>query len=61
MLATPPKPPTSIPTDEMVFEAAINGGADALVTDNVKDFREAAPRFGLRVARPADILMETMR
>lgn len=52
------RPQLRDPGDEMVFEAAINGGADALVTYNVKDFREAAPRFGLRIARPAELLME---
>jgi|SRR5579859_3519939 len=43
-------------SDEMVLEAAVNGEADALVTYNVSDFAEAAPRFGIRVLRPADIL-----
>ncbi|MDB5499096.1 MAG: twitching motility protein PilT [Phenylobacterium sp.] len=54
------RPQLRDPGDEMVFEAAINGGADALVTYNVKDFREAAPRFGLRVLRPAELLLEIM-
>lgn len=44
--------------DEMVFEAAINGRADALVTYNIRDFRDAAPRFGVRLVRPADLLQE---
>lgn len=44
--------------DELVFEAAVNGQADALVTHNVRDFSEAAPRFGLRIARPSDLLKE---
>lgn len=44
--------------DEMVFEAAINGRADALVTYNVRDFRDAAPRFGVRIAQPAELLKE---
>ena len=44
--------------DELVLEAAINGRADALVTYNVRDFREAALRFGLRIARPAGLLKE---
>jgi putative PIN family toxin of toxin-antitoxin system len=52
------RPQLRDPGDEMVLEAAVNGGADALVTYNVKDFREAAPRFGLRIARPAEILLE---
>jgi len=54
------RPQLRDPGDEMVLEAAINGRADALVTYNVKDFREAAPRFGVRVARPAEILREIM-
>jgi putative PIN family toxin of toxin-antitoxin system len=44
--------------DEMIFEAAVNGRADALVTYNVKDFREAAKVFGLRVLLPGDLLAE---
>ena len=42
--------------DELVLEAAVNGRADALVTHNVRDFADAAPRFGLRVARPAELV-----
>lgn len=44
--------------DELVFEAAINGRADALVTHNVRDFRDAAPRFGLWIATPAELLLD---
>jgi putative PIN family toxin of toxin-antitoxin system len=44
--------------DELVFEAAVNGRADALVTHNVRDFAEAAERFGLRVMRPAKVVEE---
>jgi putative PIN family toxin of toxin-antitoxin system len=42
--------------DEMVLEAAVNGRADALVTHNLADFVDAAPRFGLLVLRPGDVL-----
>ena len=42
--------------DEMVLETAVNGGADHLVTHNIRDFERAAARFGIRVARPRDIL-----
>ncbi len=52
------RPQLRDPDDELVFEAAINGRAEALVTHNIKDFVEAAPRFGLRVARPAEIVQE---
>ena len=44
--------------DELVLEAAVNGRADALVTYNVRHFALAAPRFGLRLARPVEVLQE---
>ena len=44
--------------DEMVLETALNGQADALVTHNVKDFADAAGKFGLRVLRPGELLKE---
>jgi putative PIN family toxin of toxin-antitoxin system len=44
--------------DEMVLETAVNGHADALVTHNVRDFVKAADKFGLRVLRPGELLME---
>lgn len=40
----------------MVLEAAVNGQADMLVTYNLADFAFAAPRFGLLVISPADLL-----
>jgi putative PIN family toxin of toxin-antitoxin system len=39
------RPQSRDPNDEMVLEAAINGGADALVTFNVADFAGPAERF----------------
>lgn len=36
-------------------ETAINGMAEVLVTYDIRDFASAAPRFGLRLARPADL------
>jgi len=44
----------------MVLEAAINGRADSLVMYNATHFRIAAARFGLRLARPADIIHEVI-
>ncbi len=44
--------------DELVLEAAVNGRADALVTYNVRHFAEAAARFGVRLARPVEVLKE---
>jgi len=52
------RPQLRDPDDELVLEAAVNGRADALVTFNIRDFVEAAPRFGLRLARPVEILRE---
>src|SRR5271165_5198314 len=54
------RPQLPDPGDEMVLEAAINGRADALVTYNTAHFRTAAARFGVRLARPADILHEVV-
>lgn len=33
-----------------------DSGADRIVTHNVRDFREAAARFGIRAVRPRDLL-----
>ena len=41
--------------DEMVLEVAGNGGADAIVTHNVKDF-EPARSLGIEVATPGEIV-----
>ena len=50
------RPQTADPCDEMVIEAAINGGADALVTYNVADFQSASERFRIPILRPPDLL-----
>ncbi len=50
------RPQLRDPGDEMVFEAAVNGRVDALVTHNVKDFFHAAPRFDLTIYTPAQAL-----
>lgn len=54
------RPQLADPNDEMVLEAAVNGGADALVTHNVKDFSTGAQKFGLRVLRPGELLKEIL-
>jgi len=41
--------------DEMVFEAAISRGADAIVTYNVRDFLPAR-MFGMEIATPGEIV-----
>jgi putative PIN family toxin of toxin-antitoxin system len=50
------RPQVRDPGDEMVFETAINGRADALVTHNERGYRDAARRFRLPVLRPAQAL-----
>jgi putative PIN family toxin of toxin-antitoxin system len=40
--------------DDMVLETAINGGADLIVTFNVRDFGEAGNSFGCRVVLPRE-------
>ncbi|MES1158333.1 MAG: PIN domain-containing protein [Terricaulis silvestris] len=44
------------PGDDHVLETALNGGAEAIVTFNLRDFVVPAQRFGLPVLRPGDIL-----
>jgi putative PIN family toxin of toxin-antitoxin system len=55
------RPQLSDPNDELVLEAAVNAGADALVTHNVRDFEPATRLFGLRVLLPREVLKELRR
>jgi putative PIN family toxin of toxin-antitoxin system len=48
------RPQLKDPADEMVLEAAVNGQCSHLVTWNLRDFAQAAPRFNLRLTTPAD-------
>lgn len=50
------RPQLKDPNDEMILEAAANGQADAIVTFNRKHFARVAPRFGIEVMQPADLL-----
>ena len=45
------------PNDDMVFEVALNGQADLLVTFNKRDFEQLSVR-NLRVASPGEALRE---
>jgi len=40
----------------MVLETAMNGGADAVVTFNLRHFKIVPDRFGIEVLRPADAI-----
>jgi putative PIN family toxin of toxin-antitoxin system len=44
--------------DDMVLETAINGGADAIVTMNLRDFANTSERFGIDVRTPRRALAE---
>ena len=48
------RPAVRDPDDDMVLEAAVNGRADAIVTFNVRDFREVAGHFGVKVLAPGE-------
>jgi putative PIN family toxin of toxin-antitoxin system len=48
------RPQLKDPADEMVLETAVNGGADRLVTFNVRHLAAAAREFGIRVVLPRD-------
>jgi predicted nucleic acid-binding protein len=48
------RPRLKDPADEMVLETAVNGGADWLVTFNVRHLAEAARDFGMRVMQPSE-------
>ena len=50
------RPALRHPADEMVLDTAVNGGADLLVTFNVRHFEEPAKRLGIRVLTPAEAL-----
>jgi predicted nucleic acid-binding protein len=47
--------------DDMVLDVAINGNADAIVTNNTKHFREAAESFHLEVLTPAELLSKVRK
>lgn len=50
------RPQLRDPSDEMVLEAAVNGGAQAIVTFNLRDFGLAPSAFGIDVLLPRDAL-----
>jgi putative PIN family toxin of toxin-antitoxin system len=50
------RPQLRDPADEMVLEAAVNGGATAIVTFNVRDFGASAAKFGIALLTPSAAL-----
>lgn len=55
------RPRLKDPADEMLLETAVNGGADLLVTFDVRHLAEAARDFGIRVMRPSEAWKEVQR
>lgn len=55
------RPQLHDPADELVLEAAVNAGVDALLSFNLKHFRHAAERFNLRVSQPGPFLQDFLR
>jgi len=49
------RPRLKDPADEMVLETAVNGGADRLVTFNMRHLAAAAREFGIQVLQPRDV------
>ena len=52
------RPQLSDANDEMILETAVNGQADAIVTFNHNDFKDAPRRFGIHLWKPAEALRE---
>jgi len=50
------RPLSPDPNDDMILDIAINGRADALVTNNTKHFAAAGRRFRIAVMSPAECL-----
>ena len=55
------RPQLRDPGDEMVLEAAVNGGADAIVTFNQRDFGSVPRQFGVELLLPRDVMKRIRR
>lgn len=50
------RPQLRDPNDEMVLEAAVNGGAETIITFNRRDFAPVPALFGIAVETPGAVL-----
>ncbi|MGA9673200.1 MAG: putative toxin-antitoxin system toxin component, PIN family [Terracidiphilus sp.] len=55
------RPLSPDPNDDMVLDVAINGNADAIITNNARHFRGAADRFNLGLLTPAELLSKVRK
>ncbi len=42
--------------DDMLLELALAGGAEAIITFNVNDFKQVKSHFGINIIKPRDLL-----
>lgn len=54
------RPVSNDPDDDRVLDCAINGGALAIITHNVRDL-DIARRFGISVLRPGNLIWRLRR
>ena len=55
------RPQLHDPSYELVLEAAVNAGANALISFNLRHFKHAALNFGLHVSQPGPFLRDFFR
>jgi putative PIN family toxin of toxin-antitoxin system len=55
------RPRLKDPADEMVLETAVNGGADRLVTFNLRHLAKAAREFGIPAMQPREVWKEVKK
>ncbi len=55
------RPLSPDPNDDMILDIAINGNAEAVVTNNTKDFAAAGKHHGIPVLTPRELLMQIQR
>ena len=51
------RPALADPADDMVLECAVQAGAEAIVTMNVRDFRRAARLYRVELLKPGELLL----
>ncbi|HCK84777.1 MAG TPA: hypothetical protein DHW63_09760 [Hyphomonadaceae bacterium] len=52
------RPMSPDPDDDFVIEAALNAGADLLVTTNQRDLEKPCAELGIRTIQPSVLLIE---